>query len=447
MAEDTTLQFGVNPSGFLPKRLADIVADMRRDLAAIVDPATGQTPFVNVSDDSVLGQLVGIVAERAAECWSAANDAYYQFDPLFNTGMGQSGTVQINGILRRAATTTVLSVTLRGATTNTGPVVVPDGAIVTTLDQLTSFVMSGPVTIPPPALAPGGVTMLPGTAMATATATVKGAVTVTPGTGMLISTPQTPGWDSVVCTGTVIQGAAEETDSALRLRQQVSTASTAYRHVEAIAAAVGNVPGVTFRKVYQNRQASGMDSQGLPPKTVAVVALGGDEQAIAEAIFLRVPIGMDYYGGPDPLSSVTRVVTDMQGIEYPITFSRPSPVQIRVAVTIAAIDGTFPSETYNDDIISAILNYAQNGPPGFGIPEGFDRSGFLPGDNVYASLLFTAVNSIPGQAIQSVQVSGYDTTANEWTPYADSVPIGWNQLASFGTTDNNNITVTLTNPT
>ena len=118
--------YGMTLAGFIPKRLADIQNDMNASIALIVDPHTGEYPFQNVTDDAVLQQVVGVFASALEEAWEAAYEASVQFDPQKNTGAGQSGTVQLNAITRKAGTRTILSFDLTG----TPGVLVPAGTLI-----------------------------------------------------------------------------------------------------------------------------------------------------------------------------------------------------------------------------------------------------------------------------------------------------------------------------
>lgn len=78
MAEMT----GMTPQGFIPKRLADIIADMNTNLESIYDKKSDSYPFQNATDDSILQQIVGVFSEQLSFCWNAAYQAAIQFDPL-----------------------------------------------------------------------------------------------------------------------------------------------------------------------------------------------------------------------------------------------------------------------------------------------------------------------------------------------------------------------------
>ena len=119
-------QYGMTGAGFIPKRLADIQSDLNLELANIVDPSTGEYPFQNAADDAILQQVVGVFASALEEAWEAAYEASVQFDPQKNAGAGQSGTVQLNAITRKAGTRTILSFDLTG----TPGVLVPAGTLI-----------------------------------------------------------------------------------------------------------------------------------------------------------------------------------------------------------------------------------------------------------------------------------------------------------------------------
>ena len=398
--------FGVTPTGFVPMRLADIRADLQTKLNAITDPVSGESLNVDLEDNSVVSQIAGIFAEALADCWNAASLAYLQFDPRYNTGAGQSGTVQINGLLRHPPTATELLLELGGTVGAT----IPAGSLVSTLDQVSQFATAEDVTI-----GAGG------TVSVAATCTVSGATQVIDDDSPMQIASPARGWLTASCLSTSVQGAAEETDEQLRIRQQVSTSETAYRQIDAIYAGILNVAGVTYCRVYQNNTLSS-DSRGIPAKTIAAVVNGGADEDIADELFMRVPIGVAYYGG------TTVTITDRQGIQYAVKFQRPIPVPVDVAVAVQPLDSTFPSDTFVTDIQNAIIAFAAGGPRSLGITQGFDAAGFPPGNNVVLSLLYTAVNSVSGVQVCDMLIALHGGALSEQT-----VEIAWNEAAEFTT--------------
>ena len=403
--------FGVTSTGFTPKRLADIVDSLTARLQSVQDPVTGETLQFDPTDSSVLANIVGIVAEEIAAVWSAAQLAYLQFDPRYNTGAGQSGTVQLNGIIRDPGHATVLSLALTG----TDGAIIPAGSLVTTPDRLATFATTESVTI------------ASGTATVTAACTEPGPVVVAGSTTMLIATP-TAGWATATCSSTPIAGAAPETDEALRLRQQSATSTTAYRHIEAIYAAIMAVPGVTYCRVYQNATLDNPDTRSIGAKSIAAVVLGGVDEDIANALFLRTPVGIGYTG------TTVITITDAFGTEYDIGFMRPTPVAIDIVVAVAKVDDSFPAATYADDIKAAIIAYAAGGGSAVGAATTFDQTGFVPGASIYRSLLYTPINSVSGHRVTTLTLAKHGESQG-----TSDITIAWDELATFDTA---NITVT-----
>ncbi len=390
--------YGMTPQGFVPKRLAQILTDMNANIATIVNPVTGEYPFQNASDDSILQQVIGVFAEGLSECWKAAYDGSVQFDPLKNSGAGQAGTVQLNAMLIKPGAPTVVRMELSGKQ-NT---VIPRGALIATSDNLHVFSTQEAAVIGEE-----------GIAIVTAESTEKGPLDPLPDTVISIQTPQA-GWLNARNIETLAVGTYQETDEEARRRQQRSTSLTSYRQIEAIQAAVYNVPGVIYCRAYQNSDIQPADDRGIPFKEVAVVSEGGDPRAIADALFLRFPTGQIGYG------NTTEVFYDAQGLSYPISFSRPEDVLISVQVDVTITSRLEFPDNGADLIKDAIVNYAEYGGEG-------NSDGFPPGDTIIASRLYTPVNSVPGHKITRLEIGD---GASPVFSTAD-IPIAWNQVGRF----------------
>ena len=141
MAENG-IDYGMTPQGFIPKRLAQILADLNENVADIVDPGTGEFPFQNATDDSILQQVLGVFAEGLSECWEAAYDGSVQFDPLKNSGAGQAGTVQLNAMLLKPGAYTIVEMELTGKNAT-----IPQGSRIASEDGLQTVATMEPVFI------------------------------------------------------------------------------------------------------------------------------------------------------------------------------------------------------------------------------------------------------------------------------------------------------------
>lgn len=92
------MAFGLSAEGFEKKRLADIKAEIEASLITVFGP------YINLTSQSVFGQLVGIMAEREASIWELAEDVYNSQYPDTAEGAALDNVVAITGITRRAAT-------------------------------------------------------------------------------------------------------------------------------------------------------------------------------------------------------------------------------------------------------------------------------------------------------------------------------------------------------
>ena len=397
------IDYGMTPAGFISKRLADIVAGIDAKLAALGIQ-------VDSNDGTIIANIRGPVAEAISEAWQEAAAAALQFDPRYNSGQGQSGTVQINGIIRRAGYPAKIPITCTGVE---GTVILA-GSLIATVDGLNRFSIDTSLTIG------AGLTVT-----GTATCTEKGISSVGAAEVIAILTPIS-GWTGVTNSVIAVQGAAEETDAQLRERQQTETALTSKCQVEAILDAVTNVVGVTYCRVYVNNTLV-TDTNGIPAISIAVVVVGGIDADVAAAIWAAAPAGLRY----DSNANTTVTETDAQGGTYAVKFWRPTPVAIDVVVDITQTDVTLPL-TYANDIKQAIVDYSTRGGAALD-SDRFDRDGFPPGQSVILSQLYTPINSVPGFSITSLEIC-----IHAGSPTAADVTINWNKVATFSL---NNITV------
>ena len=73
--------FGMTSTGFVQKRLADIIDSLNAKLQTIVDPTTGETLRIDPGEVSLLTQIRDILASELASSWETAALAYLQDDP------------------------------------------------------------------------------------------------------------------------------------------------------------------------------------------------------------------------------------------------------------------------------------------------------------------------------------------------------------------------------
>lgn len=388
-------EFGISLTGFKRKRLDQLLRELNDEVKTIF----GEN--FNVSPESPDGQINGVISESNAKLWELAEEAYNAFNPSAATGVTLSNLVQLNGLNRLAATSSRVELSITG-TTGT---VIPAGSLVSTSDTSDTFTTETQITL-------DGA----GNGVVFARATNAGAITALAGTITEIDTPVT-GWSSVTNLTDAQEGTDEETDVELRVRRALSVARDAQAIIDAIFAEVGSIANVTQVAVLEN-DTNVTDSNGLPPHSFHVIAIGGTDEDIGNAIWLKKPAGILSFG------TTTVQIQDSQGVPHDISFSRPTAIDIYVDVTVNAF-ADYPA-TGDDLIKQAIVDYAN----GLLVEE----RGFSLAEDVIYTRLYTAINSVQGHEISDLRIG------TSPAPVATSnIPISSTEISNFTTA---NITVT-----
>lgn len=384
-------EFGVTPEGFNRKRLDQLLLELNSEVKAIFGDN------FNVSPESPDGQVNGVISESNANLWEIANESYDAFNPSAATGVSLSNLVQLNGITRLPATKSNVELTLTGSN-NT---FIPAGSLVSTSDTSSVFSTDTDITI--------GVS---GTVLVQASSVNTGEISALSDTITNIDTPIS-GWSTVNNVLDATLGTDEETDVELRARRERSVAKTSQAVIDAIYAAVANVPGVTQVTVLEN-DTDVTDVNGLPPHSFNVIVSGGGDTNIADQIWLKKPAGITSHG------SETVVIQDSQGLDHTMRFDRPTLVPIHVEVTLSR-SSEYP--TNGDDLMKqAIVDYA-NGELVVG-------RGFFLGQDVIYTRLYTPINSIQGHEIDDLRISKIDPPTG-----TSNIVIAAGELSEF-TVDN-----------
>jgi len=357
-------EFGISNTGFNRKRLDRILEDLNSEVKSIFG-----TNF-NVSPESPDGQINGVISESNANLWEIAEESYNAFNPSAVTGVTQDNLYQLNGLIRLKASSSFALLTLSG----TQSTIIPEGSLISTSDTNVQFSTQSEVVIP----SGGSVTVI-------ANAVDTGVISAVAGTLTNIDTPIS-GWDSVTNVSDAVEGTEEETDVQFRARRARSVARDAQALVDAIFAEVRSVPGVTQTTVLENDTNINPDANGLPDHSIHVIVVGGEDEDIANAIFVKKTLGVTSFG------TTSVPVNDDQGIVHNVSFSRPDEIDIYVEVNLTTFSN-YPSDG-DANIKQAIVDYAQGN-----LIEG---RGFFLGDNVIHSEIYTPINNVPGHTVDSM---------------------------------------------
>lgn len=107
---------GVTTTGFVPKRLNEIIASLKENAKPIFQDLVPPGEEVDVSDTSTIGRLIGLIAPDMDELWQAAEEVYQAFDPNSATGIALDNICQYIGITRQQGRPTVLRTSVWGLT-------------------------------------------------------------------------------------------------------------------------------------------------------------------------------------------------------------------------------------------------------------------------------------------------------------------------------------------
>jgi uncharacterized phage protein gp47/JayE len=366
---------GISSLGFESKTSDEIKEDIEAALKASFGESIDLTPQSN------FGQFVGLMTERLLDVWNMGEDVYASFDPDSASGAQLDALCGITGTIREAATQSEVTLTAVGDEGTT----IPEGSAVSvesigtrflTLAEAeltaadawqdtTAYVVGDIVTngsspsrvfrciTAGTSAGSGGPDeedddITDGTAhweflgegdsyaSIDAESEDTGPLVAAAGTLNVIESPVV-GWDSVTNLLDADLGSDQETDAALRLRRETELRAPGNASVEAIRNSVLDVEDVTTCTVFENPTES-TDVNGLPPHSIRVLVQGGEDEDVAAAILASKAAGIATDG------SSSETVTDSQGIEHTIEFSRPTEKNIYVRV-----DLTYDADLYPDD--------------------------------------------------------------------------------------------------
>lgn len=290
--------------GFKRKRFDDYLAeteDQARELYGA---------DVNLSDRSPLGQWVKLIAYGRAEENELAEDVWLSGHVEDAEGVNLDHAAKRIGLSRiqaiKAKGQATFGVSVGGSVLSGIIIATTDGVEFVTTESKSEIVL-GVITVEIEAVIAGISGNVP-------------ANTITE-----INTP-VAGIDSVTNEVPTIDGRNVETDTEFRERYYRSLANAGGASMPSIESALLEIPGVIDASVAENDQGTTVD--GLPPNCIAPFIYGGDDEAIAEAIFDRKTGGIQSFG------STIFTLTDSKARQHFIGFSRPIVVTIYLKITL-----------------------------------------------------------------------------------------------------------------
>jgi hypothetical protein len=390
------------PAGFI----APLQSVIRAAIKADINAAFGGN--LNPDDTTPQGQL----AVSIAAITGYANDLFLaitnQVDPAYADGRMQDAIARIYFLTRNPAEPTVVQASCGGL----AGTIIPTGALARAANGNT-YVCAAGGTIPA-----GGVVTL------SFSCTTPGPVSCAPNSLTTIYRA-IPGWDTITNPATGVLGRNVESRNEFETRRSLSVALNALGTVPAIRASVLAVPNVLDAYVTDNSTNAVVTVGGvaLAANSLYVAVAGGVLGDVAKAIWRKKMPGCAYTG-----TTTVSIVDDNSGyaVPYPsynITFTVPTPVAIKFAISIANSPGV-PADALSrvQTVIIAAFAGSDGGP----------RARI--GGAIFASRFYAGVAQL-GAWAQIVSIKIGTTTAT-----LDEVIVNINQVPTVAPAD---ISVTL----
>ena len=328
---------------------------------------------LNTDPETPAGQLIdsqtAAVTEKDTELLYLCN----QFDPAKNEGIFQDAIAKIYFLSRKAATPSTATITVRGLSGTVIPVnaQVMSSADDTIWQNVAAFTIGAD-----------------GTGSGVFRCTTEGLISAAAGTLTRIMTV-VAGWDTATNEHAAVVGTLEENRGQFELRRYSSVSLNSRGTAASVYARIMQLDDVIGCVVRENKtnQPKVIDGVTLSPHSVYVCVLGGNDGAIATAMYRTVSAGCDTNGTTDYL-----VEDDTTGIKELIHFQRPTDADITIRLKFPDAAG------FSADDLAAIRQAVFNNFYGEDPTEvdGSIMARPLMGDTIYA----------PRFAI-SVQNAGY----------------------------------------
>ena len=328
---------------------------------------------LNTDPETPAGQLIDSQTAAITEKDTELLYLCSQFDPAKNEGVFQDAIAKIYFLSRKAATPSTATITVRGLS---GTVIPVNAQIMSSADDtiwqnVAAFTIGAD-----------------GTGSGVFRCTSEGLISAAAGTLTRIMTV-VAGWDTATNEHAAVVGTLEENRGQFELRRYASVALNSRGTAASVYARIMQLDDVIGCVVRENKanQPKVIDGVTLSPHSVYVCVLGGNDGAIATAMYRTVSAGCDTNGTTDYL-----VEDDTTGIKEMIHFQRPTDADITIRLKFPDAAG------FSADDLAAIRQAVFNNFYGEDPTEvdGSIMARPLMGDTIYA----------PRFAI-SVQNAGY----------------------------------------
>ncbi|MFT9496387.1 baseplate J/gp47 family protein [Anaerosolibacter sp.] len=381
--------YGLTPQGFKRKTYEVIIQDMEARAKSLFGEK------INLTERSPLGLFIRLVAWFLGNIWQLAEKVYNSayVDSAEGVSLNYVGKyIGIKKKLKNKAKTSIL------ATGDEGTLITPDNLIVATPGGIEFVPLETKAIGPEPTLISFecGVYGIIGNVPANSITEI-----ITPLSGLA----------SVTNPEKATEGQDDEKDEEFRARYDISVAKGGSSTTDSIRAKLlDEVVGVRAAIVLEN-DTMAVDADGIPPKSVHSIVLGGNEVDIANAILASKAGGIQAYG------STTVVVKDKSGRDKTIGFSYATSVLIYANVSITRT-AVYPFDGDNQ-VKLTIIKYI-----GGTDAESIVYNGLSMNESVIYNRLIHEIYKIPGVKDVSLELSLDGITFTE-----GNISIGGSEVA------------------
>ena len=375
---------------------AGVLTDYNVAFGGNLNVTSSATPQAHLADN---------LTQSITDANAAVSSVVAGVDPATSEGRFQDAIGRIYFLTRKGATASVVLATVTGQP----GAILSAGALARDVNGL-YWASSGAVTFPV-----GGVTSVQ------FACTTTGPVQL--GIGELNRIAQSsPGWDAISNSGAAVTGTNVESRAEFEARRFASVAKNARGSAAAIRGSVWDVPGVIDVYAYDNFLGTpvtvGPTDYEIPAHCVYIAAVGGTDDAVANAIFLKKD------GGCNLTGNTSIVVEDSEsGVAFPyptytISWERPTSLPIKFSVSLRS-SPTLPANI--TDLVKQSVVETFNGL------NGFQRARI--GSEIFASNYYGPIAQI-SNSVQVLSVKVGTTTAT-----LDSVSVGIDQAPTVSMSD------------
>lgn len=362
----------INADGFTRDRFQDV----REEVA---EQWSESFPTADVGKQSVPGRIISIQSSLKDDANAKAEFILNAFNPYGAIGVQLSNLAPLMNKRRLMAVKSQVTQTF---TADANGATIPSGTIVSSaINTAVKFQTTADLVLLPQQ---SGIVLMESIE----------AVAIQPNAGELsVMNTSVFGVASTTNLTRATAGRARETDGQLRFRM-LATSAAAVGTPEGIFTAISDVDSVTYVSVQEN-PTDVKDANGLPPHSVMPIVEGGDVTQVANAILRSVAAGINLASPldvPGATFVTTSVINPANQQPKTIYFVRPSDVIVNIAMNITS-NPSLPSD-WQAQVKAAVVNFLAS---------------WDVGKRLYASRLYSAVNSAIDADINSITINGADS--------------------------------------